>query len=116
MMGELVIPEEGEFCLYLDDIRQAPGGWVRAYTADQAIEALKTGRVSACSLDHDLGDGAYDDGPTWMPPPVEKTGYDVVLWMAENNVWPRTVMVHSANPKGKADMVRTIKRFKGDYP
>ena len=32
--------------LYFDDERPTPEGWERAYTAPEAIELLKTGRVT----------------------------------------------------------------------
>jgi hypothetical protein len=38
----------------LDDTREAPDGWVRAYTPDEAIRLLETGTVEEISLDHDL--------------------------------------------------------------
>ena len=39
--------------LYLDDVRETPENWVRAYNAREAIEYLKTGKVVEISLDHD---------------------------------------------------------------
>lgn len=81
----------GEVKLWLDDLRTPPPGWTWAKTFDEAVEILKTGLVVAASLDHDLG--------------LEKTGYDVVCWMEENDVWPKNgVSVHSMNPVGRAKM------------
>ncbi len=80
--------------MFLDDIRN-PGpdlgegfqDWVTVRTAEDAIRLLSQGDVVECSLDHDLGRG--------------KTGYDVVCWMEEHNVWPPDgVWCHSANPVG----------------
>jgi hypothetical protein len=95
--------------LWLDDIRppRIPGAvWVK--TADEAIAALKTGKVEYASLDHDLSIdavfGVLQEG--------EKTGYDVVLWMEENGVFPPDgVGVHSMNPVGKARMIAGIDRL-----
>ena len=40
--------------VYLDDVRQAPEGWVRTYTVAETIELLKTGEVVELSLDHEI--------------------------------------------------------------
>ncbi len=47
--------------IWLDDIRDAPPGWVRAFTPEQVIGLLQLGKVTALALDHDLGLG-LDDG------------------------------------------------------
>lgn len=78
--------------LWLDDMRPAPPGWYHAYTAQEAQQALLTGTVEECSLDHDLGLGAPD-------------GTELVQWMIDHEVWPETrPRVHSANPAGAARM------------
>ena len=56
--------------LFLDDTRPAPEDWVRVYTAQQAIDYLKTGEVQQLSLDHDLG-----------PEDIAGTGYQVLEWI-----------------------------------
>ena len=102
------------FNLWLDDIRDPAMhgcvGWVWVKTADEAIEALKTGRVSKASLDHDLTITqtlGKNDG--------EKTGYTVVCWMEEHNVWPPGgVKVHSMNPVGKQKWNRLYAGFMVD--
>lgn len=76
--------------VYLDDERETPIGWTRAFTAQEAIFMLKSGKVEEISLDHDLG--------------TEDTGYDVALWIEEaafsgqlNRIkWN----IHSNNPSG----------------
>lgn len=84
--------------VYLDDVRTEPQGWVRAYTAPQAITLLETGNVTEISLDHDLGDD-----------PEAGEGYDVVLWLEKRahfdpNFNMPKVTVHSANPVAHARM------------
>lgn len=87
--------------LWLDDIREpwkhgfVDAAWVK--TADEAIEALKTGQYQFASLDHDLTvpqTMGIDD--------KERTGYDVILWLEANpEYWPEGgVRVHSMNPSG----------------
>lgn len=106
--------------VWLDDERKKPSEfdvWVK--TADAAIAELEAGGVTTISLDHDLAWEHYetaceayrDDGSLDRSRFRERTGYDVVLWMAEHNVWPATIYVHTLNPVGRADMVRTIQRY-----
>lgn len=88
--------------VFLDDERPTPDGWVRAFTASEAIELLTTGQVTELSLDHDLG------------PEEAGTGYDVCLWVEEkvfsqdfcieNPFVPPIMSVHSANPVGRQRM------------
>ena len=112
--------------MWLDDIRDPKeyGGigavWVKTY--DEAINMLKTGKVTFASLDHDIGacqdciDHNYHIGDMTTAEttfynrcPHEKTGYSVVCWMEENNVWPeKGCRVHSANPVGKQRMEQVI--------
>ena len=96
--------------LWLDDIRPPWKygciGWHWARTAVEAIEVLRTGRVTEASLDHDLTQLrtlGQDDGSA--------TGYDVLLWMEANDVWPvNGVRVHSLNPLGRQKMEAVIAR------
>lgn len=91
--------------LWLDDVRppwkHGCLGWEWVKTADEAIALLKTGRVHHASLDHDLS----EEATMGMPKPGEKTGYTVVLWMEENDIWPSgLISVHSMNPAGRSRM------------
>ena len=43
--------------LYVDDLRSAPDGWERAYTAEEAIERLEEEDCEVLDLDGHLGDG-----------------------------------------------------------
>jgi len=95
--------------VFLDDDledRPTPEGWVRAMTAHETIAFLEQGNVCALSLDHDLG-GDDEFG----------TGYDVVLWLAEQseaynrNLWPDEVAIHSANFSRSPAMAGVINRY-----
>lgn len=85
--------------VWLDDIRQAPEGWVHAYTVSQAMAFLQTGEVTELSLDHDLGEN-------------QATGYDLLNWIEEQVfhglLQPPTMWIHSANPVGCQNMARAI--------
>jgi len=100
--------------LWLDDIRDPAAygriGWTWAKTADEAIAYLQTGEVLQASLDHDLAWEHYPWNDTGQPY-TERTGYDVVCWMEENNVWPPLgTTVHSANLVGRARMEAVINK------
>ncbi len=87
--------------VHFDDERTTPDGWHRTYWPDEAIELLKTGKVTDISLDHDLGD---DD---------RGTGYDVVLWIEEqvalHGFLPPAMRVHSANVSARTKMENGIR-------
>jgi hypothetical protein len=84
--------------LWVDDIRKPPLGWIWATTSVGAIYLLAHERIDALSLDHDLGE---DD-----------TTRPVVLWMCENEVWPKEIYVHSANPVGVEWLRGMIERYR----
>ena len=90
--------------LYLDDERTTPAGWVRVYTAPEAIRMLEAGDVAEISLDHDLGDLKAD--------PTLGTGYDVACWIEEHaydGSCPKlTWGIHSANPPGRINMTAAL--------
>lgn len=116
--------------LWLDDYRKPPLAsgipWTWAKTADEAIEFLKTGSVLFASLDHDLADEhywAYDN--QWDRKDKgfkEKTGYDVMVWMEEHNVWPpEGIRIHTMNTARKPVMLEVVNRqygrtFQYQYP
>jgi Cyclic-phosphate processing Receiver domain len=91
--------------VWLDDLREAPDGWVHVKTPEEAIELLRSGDVDEISLDHDLG---------LATPEVERTGYDVLVWLEEavaRGTWEHIVPVihvHSANPVGWRRMEQAI--------
>lgn len=108
--------------LWLDDHRPAPPGWSLAKSFDEAVELASHNPVAKMSLDHDLGackeclrGMTYEE---WLEshqyqsmPHCDhaKTGYDFVVWMATNNIWPaEKPTVHSANPAGAARMRAAI--------
>ena len=93
---------------WLDDVREAPAGWVWVRTPAEAIALLETGEVDALSLDHDLG---LFEGER------EVTGYDVVTWIeravaTEGFVPPTTMRVHSANASAALRMERGIQAIR----
>ena len=98
--------------VWLDDARDAPPGWVRAFTPEQVVALLRGGEVEELSLDHDLGLGRGGREPRgtrcccgW--------GVAAGRWVAPLP----GIAVHSANPVGRARMERAleaIRRLHGD--
>lgn len=97
--------------IWLDDIREPPKRyesetWAWAKTPQEAIDLLELGTTSFMSFDHDLG--LAEDGS-------DMTGYQVALWMAEHEVWPREgCAVHSHNPVGARRICGVVDRY-GPY-
>ena len=94
--------------------------WVKNY--EEAVEALKTGTVEFVSLDHDLADSHYlayflaeETGqPLDTSMCLEKTGYDVLLWMEANNVWPKDgIRIHTMNTVRKPIMLDIVQKHYG---
>jgi len=97
--------------IYLDDLREAPEGWIRVHTYEEAVAALKTGKVEQISLDNDLG--------------TELEGYDVAKWIEQqtfdSNFRPPKIWIHSANPvacrniEAAAVAIERMARYKQTY-
>lgn len=90
--------------IYMDDIRNPPKEeweeyqWIPARKAEDVIYLLRMGVVEHMSLDHDMGIG-------------EITGYELLAWMEEHDVWPSgNIWVHSANPTGAQQMALIIEK------
>jgi hypothetical protein len=95
-------PTDAKARLWLDDLRLPPEGWIWAETVEEAISLMEGGNVTEASLDHDLGEGVAE-------------GHRLVLWMAENDVWPsEAISVHSSNPPGAQRMCATVEHY-GPY-
>lgn len=95
-------PTDSKVRLWLDDLRPVPDGWTWVKTVEEATSLMEGGRVAEASLDHDLGEGTHE-------------GHRLVLWMAENDVWPsEAISVHSSNPPGAKRMCGVIERY-GPY-
>lgn len=92
--------------IWLDDIRPAPDKtyWAlksvnQAKLVIRAAEGLEDVQIEL-DLDHDLGDYAKDGGDA----------IKLLDWMVETNRFYK-VSIHTANPVGRANMERLIKRY-----
>lgn len=87
--------------LWLDDVREAPPGWARAHSVEEAQALiLEAGlRFTHASLDHDLGDFHPQGGDGWR----------LTRWMLETGSWPSMgLRVHSSNPVGVQAMLADV--------
>lgn len=91
--------------IWLDDLRPAPNGYNIAQSVNEAIKLIVDAEnnnieIELIDLDHDLGDYASDGGDA----------IKLLDWLAEReSFYP--VAIHTANPVGRANMERMIKRF-----
>ena len=91
--------------IWLDDLRPAPNGYNIAQSVNEAIKLIVDAEnnnieIELIDLDHDLGDFATDGGDA----------IKLLDWLAEReSFYP--VVIHTANPVGRANMERMIKRF-----
>lgn len=91
--------------LYLDDIRNAPEGFVLAKSVNQAKRLIYHAEMNNISielldLDHDLGDFAYDGGDAIR----------LLDWLVERETY-YPIKLHTANPVGRLNMQRIINRY-----
>lgn len=83
--------------LFLDDLRNVPNGYIVARTYEECVSLLENNKIETISLDHDLG--------------TKKTGYDVCLWLIEHKIYPKEILIHSANPVGQKNMIQLLNRY-----
>jgi hypothetical protein len=98
--------------IFLDDLRQTPKGFERAYTVPETIELIqecqkKHIEIDVLSLDNDLGNG-------------EAEGYTILDWMEEQFFedesfqLPNKIVVHSDNAAARERMEMVIARLYGE--
>jgi hypothetical protein len=89
--------------IWIDDLRSVPNDtWILAKNSKYSLSLLEWSkmmgvRLEAVSFDHDLGG---DD-----------TTRPVILWMCENEWWPKRCYVHSMNPIGRNYLIGMINRY-----
>lgn len=78
--------------LFVDDLRPFPsGGYECCRDPEQAKLLLSVLPFDHVSLDYDLG---YD----------KETGYDLLVYMAENGIRVKSINIHSTHPFGRRKM------------
>ena len=90
--------------IWLDDLRPAPEGfiWCRSVNEAKSMieEAERSSSVELIDCDHDLGDYAQDGGD----------GIKLLDWLAERGTF-YPVALHTMNPVGRENMLRTINAY-----
>lgn len=102
--------------LWLDDVRKCPfvGDWKIAINYEEAVDIMTNNVIEEAWLDHDLSPEHYQENMDPGYKSDNKTGYDFVLWMKENNNWPtHACTVHSLNPVGSRRMCEVIAEHYG---
>lgn len=85
-------------CLWIDDVRPAPKGWIHLKTVEAAIDFISNhDDIAVISLDHDAGD--------YGPPDYIR----ILDWLEETGRnYP--IRIHSMNPVGVENMRRIIQK------
>ena len=90
--------------IWLDGIRPAPDGFALVHSVNEAIALIE--QVERCGemielidCDHDLGDYSPDGGD----------GIKLLDWLCERQTF-YPIALHTANPVGRDNMLRLIKR------
>ena len=91
--------------IWVDDLRPVPAGYVGAKSVNEAITLIEEiehngGSIAVIDLDHDLGDYATDGGDA----------IKLLDYLAERETF-YPVAFHTANPVGRANMERVLRRF-----
>jgi hypothetical protein len=94
--------------VFLDDVRDAPEGFMRAFRpAELTLFRYLARHAKVISMDHDLGldpDGKEFPNGNDILKMFEREAYEGTLW---DNGAPQ-ILVHSANPVGRKNMEDTI--------
>lgn len=112
--------------VYLDDVRDCPEGWELARTVQEAVDFLRTGKVTHISLDFDLGFD-MDETPHYIHPTDQGivmaglrrgdygSGADVARYIRDfhGKIFPLPeIALHTANPVGRKEMEGILQDIK----
>jgi hypothetical protein len=113
--------------IYLDDIRTPNDErWVICRNYDEfvnKVNELGLDNIETISLDHDLGETAIKEYFKNVTTNYildygnihEKTGYDCAKWLVEKSIETEvslpTILTHSANPIGSANIMGYINNY-----
>ena len=98
------------FKIWLDDEREAPNGFHRCHSVNEAIDIIENSGYTSfmLDLDHDLGEYSGDGGDA-----ISLIHY--LLWNGyhENDFYTFKFRIHTANPVGMQNMKSDIIRYFG---
>lgn len=91
--------------IWLDDERVAPDGYIHCHSVNETINTIQfyekySVAIEELNLDHDLGLYAKDGGDA----------IKLIDWLCMRETFYKIVL-HTANPVGRANMQRTIDRY-----
>ena len=91
--------------IYVDDLRPVPPGYIGVKSVNEAIRLIQKieqndGSIDVIDLDHDLGDYVSDGGDAIR----------ILDYLVERETY-YPIAIHTANPVGRQNMERLIKRF-----
>lgn len=91
--------------IWLDDLRMVPEGYIGTKSVNETIRLIEKveasgGQIELLDLDHDLGNYAFDGGDA----------IKLLDYLAENEKF-YPIVIHTANPVGRANMQRMIQRY-----
>ena len=94
-----------EIKIWVDDLRAVPAGYEGTKSVNETVALIEKieqdqGKVVLLDLDHDLGDYAKDGGDAIR----------ILDFLAERGTF-YPIRIHTANPVGRANMERMLKRF-----
>lgn len=98
--------------LWVDDIRPAPEGWVRAKTVTEAIRLIHTNPIEEVSLDHDISYkvsiGHGDARPFCAPETFEPVARFISVVRHYNDL---KITLHTANAVAAKKMADILSGF-----
>lgn len=91
--------------IWVDDVRPVPDGYVGTKSVNETIKLIEKAEkegtdIELLDLDHDLGDYATDGGDA----------IKILDFLAERETF-YPIKIHTANPVGRENMERMIRRF-----
>ena len=105
VLGKIKIEKGTKVKIWVDDIREVPEGYVGTKSVEETIRLIeeieeKGGMVELLDLDHDLGDYAQFGGDA----------IKILDYLVERETF-YPILIHTANPVGRANMIRMIDRY-----
>jgi len=90
--------------IWVDDLRPTPTGYIGVKSVNEAIRCIEKAEsageiIEVLDLDHDLGDYAKDGGDA----------IKLLDYLVERELF-YPIAIHTANPVGRANMQRVLRR------
>ena len=91
--------------IWVDDLREVPKGYIGTKSVNETISLIEKmeiegEQIELIDLDHDLGDYVSQGGDA----------IKILDYLAERGTF-YPIAIHTANPVGRANMERMIKRY-----